>query len=59
MTGWEITMDLIKKVALLQGESDRAAENPAVWYRDKFSKDPNYSTLLKNSHLPKLDGMPS
>ncbi len=47
MTGWEITMDLIKKVALLQGESDRAAENPAVWYRDKFSKDPNYSTLLK------------
>lgn len=47
MTGWDITLDLIKQIALLRGESHRAIDNPAKWYRDNFAKDPNYSTLLK------------
>ncbi len=43
-TGWEITLDLIRRIAGLQ----KVKEQPdwAVWYREKFHKDPNYSDLL-------------
>ena len=43
-TGWEITLDLIRKLAKLQKES--CGSDPAHWYLDKFSKEPNYSDLL-------------
>src|SRR5262249_28994198 len=44
-TGWEITNDLIRRVALAQG----AGEQPdwAAGYRLKTGQDPNYSTLLE------------
>lgn len=43
-TGWEITLDLIRRVALAQG----VPEQPdwAKWYRDKFGHEPSYSALL-------------
>jgi hypothetical protein len=43
-TGWEITLDLIRRVALAQ-----QVEEPsdwAKWYRENHGKDPNYSILL-------------
>ena len=43
-TGWEITLDLIRKLANLQEES--CDPDPAHWYLDKYSKEANYSDLL-------------
>ena len=43
-TGWEITLDLIRKLANLQKES--CDPDPARWYLDKYSKEANYSDLL-------------
>lgn len=48
-TGWEITTDLIKKIAALNGEMD--IENPEQWYFNKYDKQPDYSELL--DHLAK------
>jgi hypothetical protein len=43
-TGWEVTLDLIKKVAAVEGEE--CEPDPASWYVKKFGKDPDYSELL-------------
>ncbi|MGE3147783.1 MAG: hypothetical protein AB7K04_01830, partial [Pseudorhodoplanes sp.] len=44
-TGWEITLDLIRRVATAQG----VGEQPdwAKWYRETEGQEPNYSALLK------------
>jgi hypothetical protein len=44
-TGWEITLDLIRRVALAQG----TVEQPdwANWYHETTGQEPNYSTLLE------------
>lgn len=43
-TGWEITLDLVRKVAALRGVPEPT--EPAAWYRETFGADPNYSVLL-------------
>ena len=43
-TGWELVLDLTRKVAALQGED--CTRDPAAWYRDKYEENPNYSKLL-------------
>jgi len=43
-TGWEVTLDLVKRIAVMEGEE--APADPAEWYRTKYGKDPEYSTLL-------------
>jgi hypothetical protein len=43
-TGWEVTLDLVRRVAALQGASDEA--DWAAWHKTKFGKEPNYSELL-------------
>lgn len=43
-TGWEVVIDLIRKVAKLEGED--CEPDPAGWYRTKHSKEPDYSKLL-------------
>lgn len=43
-TGWEITLDLIRRVARAQGLEDQP--DWASWYRQKTGEDPNYSGLL-------------
>ena len=43
-TGWEITINLIKRVAISDGEQDQS--DWAAWYREKTGKEPNYSELL-------------
>ena len=43
-TGWEITLDLIRKLAKLHGET--SDPNPEQWYREKFEQEANYSDLL-------------
>jgi hypothetical protein len=43
-TGWEIVLDLIRKVAQIQGED--CGDDPAAWYQAKYKKEPDYSDLL-------------
>ena len=44
-TGWEITLDLVRKLATLHSED--AGPNPENWYRSKFEKEADYSDILK------------
>lgn len=43
-TGWEITLDLIRKVAHLNGADPGG--DPALWYRQTYGTEPDYSDLL-------------
>lgn len=44
-TGWEITLDLVRRVALAQGVEEQP--DWAKWYREKTGQEPNYSALLE------------
>jgi len=44
-TGWEITEDLIQRLAVLRKE--KCEPDPETWYCEKFGKEPNYSKLLE------------
>lgn len=43
-TGWEVVLDLIRKVASLEGED--CEPDPAEWFRGKNQTEPDYSQLL-------------
>ena len=43
-TGWEITLDLVRKLANLS--HNETCEDPARWYREKFGEAADYSDLL-------------
>jgi hypothetical protein len=43
-TGWEIVLELIRKVAALSEE--QCEPDPAVWYAAKFGEQPDYGRLL-------------
>ena len=43
-TGWEITLDLVRKLSALNGETE--ISDPESWYRSSFGEEPNYSGLL-------------
>jgi hypothetical protein len=43
-TGWEITLDFVRKLAEVAGEN--CGTNPAHWYRERYGKEPDYSDLL-------------
>lgn len=44
-TGWEITLDLVRRVATAQGVEEQS--DWAAWYREKTGQEPNYSALLE------------
>ena len=43
-TGWEITLDLARRLGHLEGVEDQA--DWAAWYQERFGKAPGYSDLL-------------
>ena len=43
-TGWEITLDLVRKLADLEGAA--SASDLEAWYVAKYGKQPDYSDLL-------------
>ena len=43
-TGWEVVLDLIRKVA--KTEKDDCEPEPDAWFRKKYSEEPDYSKLL-------------
>src|SRR5215204_1502664 len=50
-TGWEVTLDLVRKLAAAEGETTSDPEN---WYRERFGKAPNYSQVV-NALSPTRD----
>jgi len=45
-TGWEIVIDLIRKIAHIRGED--CEPDPAAWYKTAFGENPDYAKLLDN-----------
>lgn len=43
-TGWEVTLDLIRKLA--HANKEICGPDPAKWYEEKFAEDADYSKLL-------------
>lgn len=43
-TGWEVVIDLVRKVAKLEG--DDCEPDPAAWFRHRHGAEPDYSKLL-------------
>jgi hypothetical protein len=43
-TGWEVTLDLVRKLSEICGES--CESSPEEWYRTKFGCKPEYSEIL-------------
>lgn len=43
-TGWEVVLELVRKLALLSGEE--CEPDPEAWYLNKFGHAPEYSSLL-------------
>ena len=44
-TGWEVTLDLIRKLSRLYGK--HCDPNPADWFRGEFGKEADYSEILE------------
>ena len=44
-TGWEIVLDLIKKLAATNGEDCSA--DPETWFVNKYNEEPDYSNILE------------
>ncbi|KIA78888.1 hypothetical protein QR66_18985 [Chromobacterium piscinae] len=44
-TGWEITLDLVRRLASAQGVTEQP--DWAAWHRDRTGLEPNYSNLLE------------
>lgn len=44
-TGWEVTLDLVRKVAAM--EEEPIGSDPAAWYEVRFGEAPDYSRLLQ------------
>jgi len=50
-TGWEVTQDLIRRVALLRNEE--CIPDPDTWYRQVFDQEPGYvSVVAALAHTP-------
>lgn len=50
-TGWEITLDLIEKIAKLIGED--TGNDPIKWFKKKYNTSADYSSLLNAlTHVP-------
>ena len=45
MTGWEIVLDLTRKLAALEGED--CEPDPVQWCARRFGREPNYAQLLE------------
>ena len=49
-TGWDITLDLIRQLAVLKNEP--CEPDPEQWYRNTSGKEPDYSNLLHELRRP-------
>ena len=54
-TGWDIVLDLIRKVAAVEAKDCEPA--PEVWYAKTYGKEPDYSELLEKLALTSTERM--
>ena len=47
-TGWEVTLDLIGRIAAMKFESEACHAGPEAWFRAQFECEPSYSDLLEH-----------
>ncbi|MGB3635947.1 MAG: SIR2 family protein [Rubrobacteraceae bacterium] len=52
-TGWEVTLDLISKLASAVDEEEQARANPVTWFTDRYEEEPDYSRVVE-----RLSGSP-
>lgn len=53
-TGWEVTIDLIRRIAAGEGEDDIAtasATDVEEWFRERFKEEASYSNVLEHLAL--------
>lgn len=43
-TGWEVVLDLIRKIASINDEN--CEPDPEAWYKNKYGEEPNYSKII-------------
>jgi len=51
-TGWEVTLDLIKKIAATEKEEPK---DPEKWYQKRYNESPGYTKLLKKLTITPTD----
>jgi len=52
LTGWEITLDLIKNIAATEKEKPKDFEK---WYQERYHESPDYTKLLKKLTITSTD----
>ena len=45
-TGWEVTLDLVRRVAVLAGA--QAGDDPTRWFQNAYGDAPDYSALIES-----------
>jgi hypothetical protein len=51
LTGWNLTLDLVRQLATLEGET---TDDPAAWYAERYGREPRYSEVV-NELAPTRD----
>jgi len=52
LTGWEVTLDLIKKIAAIEKEEPK---DPEKWYQKRYNESPGYAKILKKITITSAD----
>ncbi|GAJ19676.1 unnamed protein product, partial [marine sediment metagenome] len=52
LTGWEVTLDLIRKIAATEKEKPKDFEK---WYQERYQESPDYTKLLKKLTITATD----
>lgn len=52
LTGWEVTLDLIRKIAATEKEKPKDFEK---WYQERYHESPDYTKLLKKLTITPTD----
>lgn len=47
-TGWEVTLDLIGRIAAMKSAGEACHAGPEAWFRAEFGCEPSYSDLLEH-----------
>lgn len=50
-TGWDIILELIQRIARLEGNAEITREEGESWYRSRFRREPEYGQLLNDLAL--------
>ena len=45
LSGWDMTIDLIRRLAALHGQD--GGDDPEAWYRERSNSEPDYSNVLE------------